>query len=95
MKNRYVISEQIRGTERDKHITAFNRWWNKTIEKAVLEGKQLVHIIINEEFSRKPIDYQISRIILDEMIEKLAAVDKLAELSISFLDPDHDEIPFP
>ena len=62
-------------------IRVFDEWYNKTIQETVTEGMQIVHKLINTGFSTKPIDYKYSKTILEEMLRKLAAVDKLSRLS--------------
>ena len=62
-------------------ILVFDKWYHKTIQETVTEGMQLVHKLINEGYSTKPINYEDSKTILEEMLRKLAAVDKLSRLS--------------
>ena len=69
-------------------IRVFDEWYNKTIQETVTEGMQLVHKLINEGFSTKPIDYEDSKSILEEMLRKLAAVDKLSRLSYHLFQND-------
>ena len=74
-------SASIQKTEKTDNRNVFNEWYNKTILKTVTEGMQTVHKLINAGFSTKPIDYKYSKTILEEMLRKLAAVDKLSRLS--------------
>ena len=66
-------------------ILVFDKWYHKTIQETVTEGMQLVHKLINEGFSTKPINYEDSKTILEEMLRKLAAVDKLSRLMYPFI----------
>ena len=72
-------------------ILVFDKWYNKTIQETVTEGMQLVHKLINEGFSTKPINYEDSKTILEEMLRKLAAVDKLSRLSYGICQNDLDD----
>ena len=74
-------SGSIQKTEKTDNRNVFNEWYNKTILKTVTEGMQLVHKIIDEEFSTKPINLEESRCILDNTIEKLVAIEKFTNLS--------------
>ncbi|MBT3518796.1 MAG: hypothetical protein HN716_02635 [Candidatus Marinimicrobia bacterium] len=85
-------SASIQKTEKTDNRNVFNEWYNKTILKTVTEGMQLVHKIINEEFSTKPINLEKSRCILDNTIEKLVAVEKFTRLSCD--SRCDDDLPF-
>ena len=85
-------SGSIQKSEKTDNRSVFNEWHNKAIQNAVTEGMQLVHRIINEEFSTKPINLEESRCILDNTIEKLVAVEKLTRLSCD--SRCDDDLPF-
>ena len=85
-------SGSIQKSEKTDNRSVFNERHNKAIQNAVTEGMQLVHRIINEEFSTKPINLEESRCILDNTIEKLVAVEKLTRLSCD--SRCDDDLPF-
>ena len=85
-------SGSIQKSEKTDNRCVFNEWHNTAIQNAVTEGMQLVHRIINEEFSTKPINLEESRCILDNTIEKLVAVEKLTRLSCD--SRCDDDLPF-
>ena len=74
-------SRSIQKTEKTDNRSVFNEWHNMAIQNVVTEGMQLVHKIINEEFSAKPEDLEKSRCILNNTIEKLVAIEKFTNLS--------------
>ena len=74
-------SESIQETEKTDNRSVFNEWHNKAIQNTVTEGMQLVHKIINEEFSAIPEDLDKSRCILNNTINKLVAIEKFTNLS--------------
>ena len=85
-------SRSIQKSEKTDNRSVFNEWHNKAIQNAVTEGMQLVHRIINEEFSAIPEDLEKSRCILNNTIEKLVAVEKFTRLSCD--SRCDDDLPF-